>query len=154
MALAISTPVTGSAITGLTSPTYGVTIDQALTPNAMQYAVNNIGGTQTGVDVSSVDAPFTMTLVRPLQWKTYRDNKVGAAPAMNRITVVVRKNVTTLDAEGNEIKGVAYVTTTYHVVAGAQIQDPYKVKALFSASAGLNDQKLIGIFDTLVSGTA
>jgi hypothetical protein len=60
-----ASPVTGAPGTGLTSPTYTLVADAAPAPNAKQWYVSALGGTQTGVVVSSVNMPFTTTVYRP-----------------------------------------------------------------------------------------
>jgi hypothetical protein len=67
MSFSLTSPITGGAQTGFTSPTYTIAVDSS--PNGQagkQYAVTAIGGTQTGVDTSSSPSnPFTVNLVRP-----------------------------------------------------------------------------------------
>jgi hypothetical protein len=65
MAYSPTSPVTGAAQTGLTSPTYTLSTDVAPSINGKQHAITALGGTQTGVNSHSVAAPFTCTFVRP-----------------------------------------------------------------------------------------
>lgn len=51
MTISLTTPVTGAAQTGLTSPTYTHVVDTPPNAYTKQYAVTALGGTQTGVDV-------------------------------------------------------------------------------------------------------
>lgn len=43
MSFAPSSPVTGAAVTGLTSPTYSLTTDVAPSLNGKQYAITAVG---------------------------------------------------------------------------------------------------------------
>jgi hypothetical protein len=65
MTISVSSPITGTAQTGFTSPTYTVAADTAPDVNAKQWAVTGLGGTQTGVTVHSIASPFTLTYWRP-----------------------------------------------------------------------------------------
>lgn len=154
MTLSVTSPVTGQAVTGLTSPTYTLGEDVALTPNALQYGVTALGGTQTGVAVGSVDEPFTCTLVRPISWKTSINMKVGSTPPMNRISVITRKSVQLRDNQDNVVYAVARITTTYDVPVGSQVWDAASLKALESLHIGVLSQKANGIIDTYETGLA
>jgi len=79
MTVNITTPITGAAQTGLTSPTYTNVGMAGPDANVKQVAVTALGGTQTGVDVHSVARPFTIsfwwpkvlrTSVPQLEWAT------------------------------------------------------------------------------------
>jgi hypothetical protein len=65
MTVSVTSPVTGSAQTGLTSPTFTLTTDVAPDVNGKQWVVTALGGTQTGVSVHSVASPFSLTFWRP-----------------------------------------------------------------------------------------
>ena len=64
-----TSPVTGAAQTGLTTPTYTFVADVAPDANGKQVAVTALGGTQVGVTPHSVASPFTGTFVRPKSFK-------------------------------------------------------------------------------------
>lgn len=70
MSFAITSPITGAAQTGFTSPTYTVVSDMAPTPQGKQVAVSALGGTQAGVTTHTVSSPFTLNFVRPPVYKT------------------------------------------------------------------------------------
>lgn len=59
MSFTLTSPITGAAQTGFTSPTYTLTSDLAPDNNGKQVAVTALGGTQVGVTTHSVAAPFT-----------------------------------------------------------------------------------------------
>lgn len=152
MTLSVSSPVTGAAITGLTSPTYTLADDVALTDNALQYAVTALGGTQSTVLTSNIDTPFTVTVVRPSKWKSYVMNLVGRAPVMNRINLIIRKGLASNAADGSSLTGVGNVTISVNVPAGAVSVDPNSVRAMLSLASGVFEAKIGGIFDTLNTG--
>jgi hypothetical protein len=152
MTVSISSPITGAAQTGLTSPTYTLTSDVAPDNNGRQYAVTTLGGTQTGVEVTSASKPFTLTYVRP---KTYKvlpplNTVTGVPPSIPRNThkLIGRKGVEVVSG----IFSVANFTLTMDVPAGSEVTDPESVRALLSAFAGALYASASGIGDTLVTG--
>jgi len=92
-----SSPVTGGAQTGLTSPTYTITLDSAPDVNGTQHAVTAFGGTQTGVRTHSISDPFTITATRPKNPRVLPSpnavtGKYSAIPR-NTYSFIVRKGV-------------------------------------------------------------
>ena len=83
MSFSLTSPVTGAAQAGLTSPTYTHAADTPPDVNAKQYAVTSLGGTQTGVLAHSVAAPFTTAMFRPKSFK--------ALAPVNPVTGVLRE---------------------------------------------------------------
>ena len=65
MTFSITSPITGQAQTGLTSPTYTVVADTPPNINAKQWVVTALGGTQTGAVAHTVSAPFSIAMFRP-----------------------------------------------------------------------------------------
>jgi len=153
MAVNISSPVTGAAQTGLTSPTYTLVTDIAPSPNGKQNAVSALGGTQTNVDAHSVSKPFTVTVYRPQQLKTL--------PAANPVTgvikniptntykVIVRKGV---KPAANQNDMVAMATAEIKIPAGADTYEPEDVRAMLSLFIGALNQVSAGLGDTCISG--
>lgn len=96
MALNPSSPVTGSAITGFTAPTYTIVSDQAPDTFSKQWLVSALGGTQTGVTPQdSVANPFTITARRPKQlaigpMSTLNGQLIGRAKR-NKHSYILRK---------------------------------------------------------------
>lgn len=148
-----SSPVTGSAQTGFTSPTY--TIVQDVGPdasNSKQYAVTAVGGTQTGVTTHSVSSPFTTNLYRPKSVKSLAASTSQLSVLRNvpknvfgRIT---RKGVTSL--AGQPVQ-VAYAKTTYEIPAGADVADAPNVRAMLALHEGIGWAQSAGIGDTLIN---
>lgn len=153
MTISLSSPVTGTAQTGLTSPTYTLTSDQAPDVNARQYAVTALGGTQTGVEAHSVSQPFTITAWRPKVYKILgQPNPVTGVIANvqnNTYKIITRKGV--LPLTGQPFRN-AVITTMIDVPAGSDTADPESIRAALSAHIGSLSQVSSGIGDTTVSG--
>jgi IMP dehydrogenase/GMP reductase len=153
MAISLSSPVTGGAQTGFTSPTYTHVADTVpASQNAKAYAVTALGGTQTGARISSPSDPFLMRFVRPIQYRP--------APVVNANGVIVGSvpnNVYSFELK----KGVYVVGTNVRpmhidcriaVPAGADSVDPANIRAAFSMFIGSLWQLSAGIGDSGVSG--
>jgi len=154
MSLTLTTPITGGAQTGLTTPTYTISADTPPTSSGKQYAVTALGGTQTGVDTtSSVSRPFTVTLQRPATFKSLGpvDPVTGALRSVprNTFSIIVRKGVTPLAGQSPV---VLLAKTTIDVPAGADIADAANVRAAMSLMVGAFNQVSAGLGDTLISG--
>lgn len=154
MSFSLTTPVTGGAQTGFTTPTYTIASDTAPSNTGKQYAVSAIGGTQTGVDSSSSPSrPFTVTLSRPAVLRQLPSlNAVtgilGNVPR-NTYKIIVRKGVTSLT---NQSPQVLNATLTIDVPAGADVADASNVRAAMSLLVGSLNQISASIGDTLVTG--
>lgn len=154
MSISVTSPITGAAQTGLTSPTYTVTADVAPPGNpGEQVAVTGLGGTQTGVTTHSVAAPFTINFTRPASPKVLGTPNpvtgvVGSVPT-NTYKVITRKGV--LPLAGQPFK-VMNITTTIDVPAGADTADPANIRAALSAHFGAVAQQSAGIGDLTVTG--
>lgn len=148
-----SSPVTGGAQTGFTSPTYTLTSDTAPSVNGKQHAVTTIGGTQTGVRSHAVSDPFTVTFFRPPTPKVLptANPVTGRYPSIPRNTysVVVRKGV---NYAANQAPDVCVARLSIDVPAGSDAYDPANIRALMSLLAGILSQQSSGAGDTLVSG--
>lgn len=153
MPIALSTPVTGGAQTGLTSPTYTIATDTAPSPLAKQWAVTALGGTQTGVNTHSVAAPFTIAFFRPTSFKSL--SPVNAATGqlrgvpVNTYKVITRKGV--LPLAGQPFKN-AGITSTLDIPAGSDLADPANLRAMLSLHIGALQQISAGLGDTVVNG--
>jgi hypothetical protein len=148
-----SSPVTGGAQTGFTSPTYTLTTDTAPDVNGKQHAVTAIGGTQTGVRSHSVSDPFTVTFIRPknprvLQSANPVTGRYGAIPR-NSYGLVVRKGV---NYAANQAPEMAILRIQIEVPAGSDSYDPANIRAMLSLASGALFEQASGAGDTLVSG--
>lgn len=154
MALTLSSPVTGGAQTGFTSPTYTIVADTPPTSAGKQYAVSALGGTQTGVDSSSTPSrPFTITLSRPqvLRGLGVVDPVTGVLRSVprNAYKILVRKGVTPLSGQASV---PMQIRTEIEVPAGADAADPANVRAALSLMIGALNQISASIGDTAVTG--
>jgi hypothetical protein len=153
MSIAPTSPVTGSAQTGLTSPTYTLTSDTPPANNGKQYAVTALGGTQTGVDSHSVARPFTITAFRPQNLRVLGQpnpttGRIADVPN-NVYTIITRKGVTPLLGQPARI---AIIESRISVPAGSDLADPANLRAMLSAHIGTLTQTSAGIGDTTVNG--
>jgi hypothetical protein len=148
-----SSPVTGGAQTGLTSPTYTLTADTAPDSNGKQYAITALGGTQTGVIAHSVAAPFTSTFTRPKNLRPLpRVNQLTGALGnvpRNVYTLRTRKGVLPLAGQAYQIM---QCITHYEIPAGADLADSPNIRAGLSLHIGMEGQTSSGIGDTCING--
>ena len=153
MTVTVTSPVTGSAQTGFTSPTYTHVTDNYPDTNGRQVAVTALGGTQTGVTAHSVSSPFTTTVVRPKAYKVLgKTNPVtGLLPSVptNTFKFITRKGVLPL---AGQPYALASIVSTITVPAGSDTADPANLRAMFSMHIGSLTQVSAGFGDTVVSG--
>lgn len=153
MSFTLTSPITGLAQTGFTSPTYTHVTDSAPDITGKQVAVTALGGTQTGVTAHSMSSPFTLTFFRP---KVFRflgkpNPTTGLIKDVPRNTfkLITRKGVTPL--AGQPFQNMQ-ITTTIDLPAGADTADAPNVRAALSAHFGALSQQSAGVGDTTVSG--
>lgn len=146
------TAVTGTAQTGLTSPTYTPTSDAAPGANGKSYAITALGGTQTGVTTHAVSNPFHLTFWRPVVPRAIgrlNSNGVLVANPKNVYSLITRKGVTPL---ANQAPEVMVIETKIHVPAGSESYDIANVRAALSAHFGALSQQSSGIGDLVKDG--
>lgn len=153
MTVALSSPVTGGAQTGLTSPTYTLTADTPPDVNAKQYAITALGGTQTGVTSHTAAAPFTVTFFRPKVLRSYSIPNVSTGVIKdvpnNMYTMLVRKGVVPL---ANQAYRVAWIKVDHAIPAGSDTADAANIRAMASLAYGALAQVSAGFGDTLING--
>lgn len=153
MTINFTSPVTGLAQTGLTTPTYTLVSDLAPDVNGRQQAVTALGGTQTGVRVHTSTDPFTITSFRPKVFqalgKPNPTTGVIKYVPMNRFRVLTRKGVLPLAGQ-SAVPAMADVVMS--VPAGADSADAPNLRAMLSLAFGALSQQSAGIGDTIVSG--
>jgi hypothetical protein len=153
MSWTLTTPITGAAQTGFTSPTYTHVADVAPDINGKQVAITALGGTQAGVTAHSVASPFTITFVRPKVFRVLgKPNPVtGLVKDVPRNTykTITRKGV--LPLAGQPYANLQ-ITTIIEVPAGSDTADPANLRAALSAHIGALSQQSAGVGDTTVSG--
>lgn len=148
MAVGINSPLTGAAVSGLTTPTYTFAVDSAPNLNGKQFAVTALGGTQTGVNTHSVSKPFTCTWFRPAVLKQL--------PQANPVTGIIKevpvnqwKLVTRKGAlAAADTPTVMRMTTIIEIGAGAETFSINEMRAMESAHIGALWQQASGLSDT------
>jgi len=154
MTISVSSPVTGAPVTGLTSPTYSFTADQAPNTNSKQWYVSAIGGTQTNVAASSTaSSPWTVTFSRPAVLKTLNAvdvNGVIRQVGFNTFEYLMRKGFIPLTGQASR---VANWKTTMPVLVGSDTADAPNVRAACSSYFGVGYQQATGLADSMISGS-
>lgn len=154
MAINPTSPITGSAQTGLTSPTYTLTPDVAPSQDGKQWAVTALGGTQIGVSAHSMAAPFTLTVTRV--------KNVRSVPQVNASTGLITSTSYPLNVSKSLIRksmvpltgqapGVGSVSIEVRTVAGADTADPSSIRAMLSLAIGYLQQQSAALGDAVVS---
>ena len=157
MSLAPTSPVTGAAVTGLTSPTYTFTEDTT-DINARRFVVTALGGTQANVETHSVSSPFYLTVSRPSQLKTLpKPNGIGnyASIPVNEYRVRLVKGATVngvIAGQTNETQ--VLIDMRIRVPTGVELStnDPEEVKAALSYFAGFLFSNASGLYDLVATG--
>lgn len=154
MAFAPTSPITGSAQNGLTTPTYTISADSAPDSNGKQFYVSALGGTQTGVNSHSVAAPFTVSMFKPKVLKTL--GPVNSATGqlrnvpVNNYKVITRKGV--LPLAGQPFK-TANITSDIAVPAGSDLAGAIELRAMLSCHIGLLTQLSNELGNSITTGT-
>jgi hypothetical protein len=153
MSFSLSSPVTGGAQTGFTTPSITIVTDTAPTNTGKQFAVSAISGMPSVDASSSPSRPFTVTLSRPpvLRQLPAVDPVTGVLRNVPRNTykVIVRKGVTPLVGQAAQ---VLLATVTLDIPAGADTADAANVRGALSLLIGSLNQISASIGDTLVTG--
>lgn len=153
MTVNVTSPITGAAQTGFTSPTYTLTSDVAPGSNGKQVAVTALGGTQTGASVHSVASPFTLTFTRPVSLKVPNvPNPVTGVVTpngSNTYKLITRKGAVPLAGQAARIVNI---TTSMDIPTGVDLASPSEVRAAISAHIGYLSQVSAGLGDTTTSG--
>lgn len=152
MTISVSSPVTGSAQTGFTSPTYTVVVDTPPNAYSKQWAVTALGGTQANVDVHGASKPFTVTFSKPATVRSApipnpTTGVMGNSPR-NVYSVLVRKGTS---PGVNQNPQTMLLRCDIGVIAGADLVEPEDIRAGLSLLIGTLNQQSSGLGDTLVS---
>jgi hypothetical protein len=148
-----ASPVTGGPQTGLSSPTYTLIEDTPPDVNGKAFAVSALGGTQTGVQISSASNPFTILFTRPKVNRTLpplSSSGVLASVPRNTFTLSVRKGV--LPLAGQAVVPVV-MKLEIPVPAGADTADKLNLLAALSLLTGTLWEQSNEIGDSIVAGT-
>jgi hypothetical protein len=154
MTISLSSPVTGATVSGLTSPTYSVTVDQPPNSYSKQWYVSAIGGTQAGVDAASTASkPWTFTFTRPPVLKTL--NAVDATGVIRQVgfntyEYLMRKGLLPLTGQAVRISNWK---ASFPVLVGADTADAPNIRAATSSFVGVLNQQASGLADSLITGS-
>lgn len=153
MAISLTSPVTGSAQTGLTAPTFTVVSDASIPSNGKQWMVTALGGTQTGVLPHSISSPFTVSVFRPAVLKVLgianpTTGLVAGSIPKNKYSVLVRKGVKVNATQTSQMQFLAHLD----IPAGADTEDLLSVRAAISAAIGALNQLSVGLGEMAANG--
>lgn len=151
MTASITSPVTGGAQTGFTSPTYTLILDSSVS-NSKRWVVSAVGGTQAGVETHTASKQFAIETVKPVVIKQLgapAANGIVANVPVNRYMVKTMKSV--LPAVSQLPKGMS-ISTEFNIPAGSETYDTANIKAAISLHIGALTQLSAGLGDTVVSG--
>lgn len=148
----LTSPITGAAQTGLTSPTYTHVSDVAPDPLGRQVAVSALGGTQTGATINAPNSPFTLAWWKPKFFKNPVFNPstgVYTAVGKNVWKFITRKGVTPV---AGQVPQTMVITTTVEIPPGAETNDAVNIRAGLSAHFGAIAQQSASFGDAVVTG--
>jgi len=154
MTVSVTSPLSGSAQTGFTSPAFVLLTDTAPGINGKQVAVASATGTLPGtVTFHSVSNPFTHTFTKPVNIKVANSAvpSTGVIPpaGKNAYKLLTRKGVLRYSGAQPE---VFTIDSTLSVPVGADTYDIANIRAALSAHIGYLQQVSAGLGDTLSSG--
>jgi len=144
--------ITGSAQTGLTSPTYTWVSDVPPDARSRQWAITALGGTQTNVRTHTAGDPFTVTIRREPYKALPAANPVNGSRGnvpLNRIEILARKGVY-IDSD-NTIR-VMNLRFIAEIPAGAESSDSVNIRAAVSNMLGVLAEESADYGDTVVTG--
>lgn len=143
---------TGGAQAGLTTPTYTYVSDVQPAPNARQYVVTTLGGTQTGVRVHTAGDPFSLRLTRQPYKALPQKNSVGVYNGnvpLNRTEWLLKKGLK-IDTSGTIRAG--YWRLTAEIPAGAESNDAINIQAMTSFIIGILSEESADVGETITTG--
>jgi hypothetical protein len=153
MGIALTSPVSGSTITGFSAHTYAVSVDTPPNAWSKQWAVTGIAGTQAGVDTgSAASRPWTLTGYRPQSLKTLNavdSTGVLRVVGFNVYGFLQRKGLTPLAGQASK---TAQYRAEFSVPAGADSADQPNIKGSVACFIGSLAQQSDGIANLLMTG--
>lgn len=151
----IESPVTGQAISSLTSPTYTLVAEQALDLNQKAYYVSALGGTQTSVDAHSIVKPFQLILSKP---KSIKMPTALTMTAIGQVTNVPSNEHKVLTRKGCAINsngglGRILIETRFVIPVGVPYYDAPAIAAAISLHVGAIKQDANDFVTVISNGT-
>jgi len=155
-----SSPVTGQAVTGLTSPTFTLAADTPVSLYERQWYVSALGGTQTGVAAHSADRPFTLRTKRPSVIKTLVAKAMQVSGLTQYISIPVNSYDILVNTKGQvDSSGLTYgpirMRLTIDCAAGipSTANGIAQVRAAASLLLGSATNQVDGLVNNVVAGT-
>lgn len=142
MALNLTSPVSGVAITGFTAPTFTIAADTSVPSGVKQWLVTARGGTQgAGAgEVHTLNTPFTITVKRPTVLKTWSKSLAAAVGLskgpLNDFTLLIRKSEK-VNAVGGRTVNMVKVTFSIAPETASQAPGTDDISGLFSVLGGV-----------------
>lgn len=153
MSVTLTSPITGSAQTGLTSPSATIVADRGPdAANSYQVAVTTMAG-HASIRGSSTSDPFTITYFRPRVVQTLIGLAVTVAGLYGKVGENVHRMLTRkgVNIAANNLPRLMTIETIARIPAGADSYDPVNVRAALSAHIGALSQASSGWGDTQVT---
>jgi len=153
MSVTLTSPITGAAQTGQTSPSATIVADRAPdASNGYQVAVTAMAGNGSNRANSASD-PFTITVTRPRQVATLIGIPVTVAGLYGKVgenvyRILTRKGV---NIAANNLPRLMTIETIIRTPAGADSYDSINIRAALSAHFGAEAQASAGIGDTVIT---
>jgi len=151
--LVLTSPVTGGAQTGFTTPTYTHALDISPAVNARQVYVTAVGGAGNTPLLHSASSPFFTSVWRPKVFaqlgKPHPVTGLLTSVPMNTYKVTTGKGVTPLAGQPSK---TATMSTLMNVPAGSDIADPVNLRAMISMHIGCLNQLSAELGNSAVSG--
>lgn len=150
----LTSPLTGAAQTGLTSPTFTLLDDTAPSSNGKQMYVSAVGGTQIGVEENSISRPFTLTMFKPANIKVPTAGILEAAGLITNVPKNTNKVKTRKSVSVNAVGGYGLldITTTFDIPVNSPESDLVSIKSAISAHIGALQQDLDQWYSAILSG--
>ncbi len=144
--------ITGATQSAFTTPTYTLASDLAPAPNARQFVVTALGGTQTNVRASSAGDPFTLLTrkgpYRVLPPKNPSNGSYGNVP-LNKVEHLFQKGLK-IDSAG--VIRTGNLRVILELPAGSQQNDVANIQALICMAFGTLVEESQDFADSAVSG--
>lgn len=150
MSITLTGSVTGSAVTGLTSPTFTLAADTAPESNGKQGLVSALGGTQSSVQAHTLSMPFTLMYAKPRVFNS-NQNVLGSKVQMNKHTLIARKGL--LCDTSSTVPKIGLIRTSFEIPVGAETNDTNSVKSMISAYAGWLHTHVDEVATAITSGS-
>lgn len=152
--MSYSTPITGAAVTGLTSPTYTLVLDGGGEQNQLAYIISALGGTQTNVQTHNVLTPFQLIETRPKVVRSAVNIPATAIGLQTQVPVnehrlMTRKGVA---VNGSGAYARAFIETRFVVPGPAVYYDLSNLKAMLSCHVGALVQDPDKIINMITNG--